>query len=54
MTGGVVIGGWEFVIAAYSLTTVALAGYTASVLLRLKAERVRAEAARLEQSRESA
>lgn len=36
MTGGIVIGGWEFVWAAYGLTFVALAGYGMSLALRLR------------------
>jgi CcmD family protein len=33
---GVVQGGWEFVIAAYGITGVVLAAYTAWVIVRLK------------------
>lgn len=33
---GVVQGGWEFVIAAYSLTAVGFAGYAVWVIARLK------------------
>ena len=33
---GVVQGGWEFVIAAYSITGVVLVAYTAWVIVRLK------------------
>jgi heme exporter protein D len=40
---GYVEGGWEYVWAAYTVTTVVLVGYTVSVLLRLRAERARAE-----------
>ena len=38
---GVVTGGWEFVIAAYVVSTVVLGGYLASVLLRYRAEQNR-------------
>ena len=34
---GVVTGGWEFVVAAYSVTAVVFVGYTASVLFRVRA-----------------
>src|SRR3954470_18263447 len=34
---GVVQGGWEFVIAAYSITAAILGSYAASVLLRYRA-----------------
>jgi len=37
MTGGIVVGGWEFVWAAYGLTFVALGAYGASLALRLRA-----------------
>ena len=33
---GVVQGGWEFVIAAYSITFAGLIGYTVWVIVRLK------------------
>jgi hypothetical protein len=39
---GIVQGGWEFVIAAYVATAVALGGYAASIFLRLAAEKRRA------------
>jgi hypothetical protein len=35
---GVVTGGWEYVIAAYVVSLVILASYTASVVLRYRAE----------------
>lgn len=35
---GIVVGGWEFVWAAYGITFVALAAYTASVFVRLRSE----------------
>ena len=39
---GVLVGGWSFVAGAYTVTALVLAGYVTSVLLRLRAERVRA------------
>lgn len=33
---GVVEGGWEFVIAAYTITGVALVIYTTALIIRLK------------------
>jgi len=36
MPEGVVIGGWNFVIAAYTITTVVLAAYTWSLFRRRK------------------
>jgi len=36
MTGGIVIGGWEFVWAAYGLTFLALGAYGTSLALRLR------------------
>jgi hypothetical protein len=41
---GIVEGGWEFVVAAYTVTAVVLAAYATSVFLRLRAERDRAAA----------
>lgn len=38
MTGGIVVGGWEYVIAAYGITFTVVTGYAISVLLRLRAE----------------
>lgn len=38
---GVVQGGWEFVWAAYIVTTLLLGGYVAVVLARYRAERAR-------------
>ena len=35
---GVVTGGWEYVIAAYVVSLVILVSYTASVVLRYRAE----------------
>jgi hypothetical protein len=39
MTGGVVVGGWEFVIAAYSLTALAFVIYGVSLAMRLRESR---------------
>jgi len=39
---GVVEGGWEFVIAAYTVTALVLGGYTLSLHRRYRAERARA------------
>ncbi|HEY0372091.1 MAG TPA: hypothetical protein VGD79_08810 [Thermoanaerobaculia bacterium] len=33
---GIVQGGWEFVIAAYSITAIGLIAYTISVVARLR------------------
>ena len=41
---GVIEGGWEFVIAAYTVSAVVLIGYTASVYMRYRKERARAAA----------
>ena len=40
---GTIHGGWEFVIAAYSVTAVVLVGYVVSVVLRYRRERERAD-----------
>jgi hypothetical protein len=42
---GIVIGGWEFVWAAYALTAIALVAYGVMVVTRSREERRRAEAA---------
>ncbi len=42
MTEGVIVGGWKFVWAAYSLTALAFAVYGASLVARLRRERRRA------------
>ena len=42
MTGGVVTGGWSFVIAAYVLTALVLAIYGVTLITRLREERGRA------------
>jgi hypothetical protein len=42
VVSGVIAGGWEYVIAAYVATAVALGGYAASVFLRYRNERNRA------------
>ena len=39
---GVIAGGWEYVIAAYTATAVILLGYAASLIARYRAERRRA------------
>ena len=38
MSGGMITGGWNFVVAAYSLTAIVLAIYGASVIARLRNE----------------
>ena len=38
---GVIQGGWEFVVAAYSVTAVVLIGYALSIHVRYRAERKR-------------
>ena len=38
---GVIVGGWEFVIAAYAVSAVVLLGYAVSVHRRYHAERDR-------------
>jgi hypothetical protein len=43
MTGGVVTGGWNYVVAAYAVTGVMLGGYIASVLVRWRQELGRRE-----------
>jgi len=40
---GSIQGGWEFVVAAYTVTAVVLGSYAVSVVLRWRAERSRAE-----------
>lgn len=40
---GTIVGGWEFVWAAYLVSAAVLGGYAVSVVLRLRAERARAE-----------
>ena len=42
---GVLAGGWEYVTAAYLVSLVILASYTASVVLRYRAEVRRAQRA---------
>ena len=39
---GVIVGGWEYVWAAYSVTAAILIGYAGSVIARYRAERRRA------------
>ncbi len=43
MSGGVVTGGWSFVIAAYVVTFSVLFIYGVSVITRLREERSRSE-----------
>src|SRR5207248_7378379 len=38
MTGGMIPGGWNFVVAAYSVTALVLLIYGASVITRLRAD----------------
>ena len=40
---GILTGGWEFVWAAYGVTAAVLAGYTLSLVVRLRSERLRRE-----------
>jgi hypothetical protein len=42
VVSGVIAGGWEYVIAAYVATAVALGGYAVSVFVRWRNERNRA------------
>jgi len=42
MSGGVVTGGWNFVIAAYVVTFAVLFIYGVTIITRLRAERSRA------------
>jgi hypothetical protein len=44
---GTVVGGWEFVTSAYTVTLLALCAYTYSVLHRYHCERRRASKDRL-------
>jgi hypothetical protein len=39
MSAGVITGGWNFVIAAYSITVAVLAIYGVSLITRLRAEK---------------
>ncbi|AKU89822.1 hypothetical protein [Vulgatibacter incomptus] len=39
MTGGIVIGGWEYVWAAYGITFTALTVYGVTLALRLRGEK---------------
>ena len=43
MTGGMIPGGWNFVVAAYSLTAIVLTLYGVSVIVRLRAEIARSK-----------
>ena len=42
MTGGMITGGWNFVVAAYAVTALVLSIYGISVIVRLRAEIARA------------
>lgn len=42
MTEGIVVGGWGFVIAAYTLTAIAFLIYGVTVITKLRAEQSRA------------
>jgi len=42
MNGGVVTGGWNFVVAAYSVTVAVLTIYGVTLITRLREERLRA------------
>jgi hypothetical protein len=44
MTGGIVVGGWGFVIAAYSLTAIAFLIYGVTLITKLRDEQSRAGA----------
>jgi len=44
MTEGTIIGGWQFVWAAYTVTSVAFLIYGVTLITRLRAERSRAAA----------
>jgi len=39
---GVVVGGWEYVWAAYAITAAVLIGYTVSLVARWRSEQTRA------------
>jgi heme exporter protein D len=41
MTSGVIVGGWEYVYAAYALTALILIGYAVSVVVRHRQELAR-------------
>jgi hypothetical protein len=43
MSGGVISGGWNFVVAAYSVTAVVFLIYGASLIARLRHEQRRSE-----------
>ncbi len=36
---GVIVGGWEYIIAAYIITSVVLIGYATSLILRWRSSR---------------
>lgn len=41
MTTGVIVGGWEYVYAAYAVTALILIGYAVSVMVRHRQELAR-------------
>ena len=43
MTGGVVVGGWEYVWMAYGLTTAAFLFYGVMLITKIREERARSE-----------
>jgi hypothetical protein len=44
MNGGVVVGGWEYVWAAYGITVLAFVIYGVTLITKLREERARAAA----------
>jgi hypothetical protein len=44
MNGGVVVGGWEYVWAAYGITALAFLVYGVTLIAKLREERARAAA----------
>jgi len=44
MSGGIVVGGWEFVWAAYGLTAIAFLIYGVTLITRIRDERARSAA----------
>jgi len=43
MTGGIVVGGWEFVVAAYGITFSVLGAYAVSLIVRVRGGKGREE-----------
>jgi hypothetical protein len=41
VSAGTIVGGWEYVYAAYALTALILTGYAVSVVVRHRQERAR-------------